>query len=508
MDLWQDATEALEERQQLIKKRLEEMISCSFLESSASSRDSGDVTEEEEEEEEGIEETILVEASGEEEGGVEVDAVTHFCFLVHGYRGKPEDLSYLRSVMKMEAKQRLRANEEDETGEVDSSAKSSPNELDKKNDTEPTSPHQSRLAIHNVQANLGKTSDGVAKGGDRVLEEIITVIRNQCHKQQSTDRPDQPMDVTLSIVGNSLGGLYSRYAVSRLFAMYPPTKTQSSMVVMVDDWIRIHLNIFCTTATPHLGVSGNTFFPVPRSAEIAGGSLMGQTGRDLFRIESNLLKTMCTCPTFLHPLASFEKRIAYANAYQTDFVVPTQTAAFLNPESSHPHYFESGRDGMIVATFRTETVKGRIKKTLPQDDNEPFSADSHSEDLLQMSNALDKLGWKKVIVDVRSQLPRIKHPLNLVRKISLLSSSFDSTDSDNVVKNEDDSLSPSAPIPSKDILKFFSGSEGEISFPLGHNTLVAVDHQAVVSTVFKKGRPVMDKLGNELINEIFSWRKR
>jgi hypothetical protein len=75
---------------------------------------------------------------------------------------------------------------------------------------------------------------------------------------------------------------------------------------------------------------------------------------------------MCTCPTFLNPLASFRKRIAYANAYQTDFVVPTQTAAFLNTESNYPHYFESGRDGMIVATLRTDSVKGRIKEVVHQ----------------------------------------------------------------------------------------------------------------------------------------------
>jgi hypothetical protein len=71
------------------------------------------------------------------------------------------------------------------------------------------------------------------------------------------------------------------------------------------------------------------------------------------------------------------------------------------------------------------------------------------------------------------------------------------------------SLSQSVPIPSKDVLRCFSGREGEnVAFPLGHNTLVAVEHQAVVSTVFKKGRPVMDKLGNELVDEILSWKPK
>jgi hypothetical protein len=117
-------------------------------------------------------------------------------------------------------------------------------------------------------------------------------------------------------------------------------------------------------ATPHLGVAGHTYFPIPRSAEIGIGKAMGQTGRDLFRL-SDLIYTMCTCPTYLDPLRSFRKRIAYANAYKTDFVVPTNTAAFLNPDSTYPHHVsDEGRDDpntfegidkndMVVARFHT-----------------------------------------------------------------------------------------------------------------------------------------------------------
>ena len=57
-----------------------------------------------------------------------------------------------------------------------------------------------------------------------------------------------------------------------------------------------------------------------------------------FRI-TNIIKAMCTSTKFLKPLRAFRKRIAYANAYDTDFPVPLQTAAFLNHESTYPHYF-------------------------------------------------------------------------------------------------------------------------------------------------------------------------
>lgn len=49
---------------------------------------------------------------------------------------------------------------------------------------------------------------------------------------------------------------------------------------------------------------------------------------------------MATSPRFLRPLAAFKKRIAYANAFGTDFPVPGSTAAFLDLDSDYPHYFD------------------------------------------------------------------------------------------------------------------------------------------------------------------------
>lgn len=305
--IWNDATLALEVKHTHVKKRLEDMLSWSFLEN----RDVVDSVEsipmiavddvettaiiEQDMSNDELEQTQTQTYTQEADTRT---VVTHFCFLVHGYRGKPEDLRYLRSVMKQEAQKRLRLLE-GTVLELDSP------ELDKENDVRVTNQHEgsssnadnkgmeaeaeaepvqnqnhhrSRLAIHNVKANFGKTSDGVEKGGDRVMEEILDVIRKECkHKQGHTNNGDGMIDVTLSIVGNSLGGLYSRFAVSQLFSL----SKASDGSILIDDCIRIHFNIFCTTATPHLGVSGQTFFPVPRSAEIAGGKLMGQTGRDM-----------------------------------------------------------------------------------------------------------------------------------------------------------------------------------------------------------------------------------
>merc|ERR1712232_246612 len=76
-------------------------------------------------------------------------------------------------------------------------------------------------------------------------------------------------------------------------------------------------------------------------AEIAIAKMMGLTGHDLFCL-NNVVKNMATTPYFLSPLSKFRRRVAYANAFHTDFPVPTQTAAFLNRKNNYSHHFVSG----------------------------------------------------------------------------------------------------------------------------------------------------------------------
>ncbi len=56
------------------------------------------------------------------------------------------------------------------------------------------------------------------KGGDRVVEEIMNVIRQEMEIRQSPEgaKSGGIRDVTISILGNSLGGSYGRYAIAKL----------------------------------------------------------------------------------------------------------------------------------------------------------------------------------------------------------------------------------------------------------------------------------------------------
>lgn len=121
------------------------------------------------------------------------------------------------------------------------------------------------IIVHNAVCNEGKTTDGVALGGERLVKEMMSVIRNEMATRTSSNT------VTVSVVGNSLGGIYSRYAIAKL--------AQADEDEMP---YKLHFNIFCTTATPHLGISQHTYLPLPRSAENMVAHALGNTGKDLY----------------------------------------------------------------------------------------------------------------------------------------------------------------------------------------------------------------------------------
>jgi len=591
-------------------------------------------------------------SNGNNNGQSNDNQITHFCFLVHGYRGKPADLRYLRSAMannaeeifyqsqqrhEEEQKQQEKAEEEEQqqnhiTVTTDSSTEmnqkkkmnnmptssnvSDDNDNNNKSDSSTSrsteNKKQHKIVLHSCQSNWNNTSDGVEAGGERIFQEILHVIKssmsssnndnssNNNNKNNIKGEVEVIQDVTISIIGNSLGGLYSRYAIARLAAFSNndddkqddgkdyvkndrdqcDEKNIQFKPFLIDGNIRIHFNTFCSTATPHLGVSGHTYLPLPRTAEVGIGSLMGQTGKDIFRM-SPLIKSMCTNEAYLKPLGLFRKRIAYANGYHTDFVVSTQSAAFLHPESTTPHHLSSSMDdqfagedggrviesassknGIVVATLYTEATD---QSNLNNKNNTSSSSRSNiegegmsqnntkkkkvgikltkqlkkgkyssvKEELLEMSAALDQLGWKKVIVDLRNEMPmklpllrKPKIPSNIFPRIvkkwstdvseSSLNDSLDRNGGDRDSSEfELDSCSPSeggrpsSPsnklvLESRDVANTYSIPDDFIGFPLGHNTMVAVANSRL-TFVFKGGRPLMDDLAKEMIHEILSF---
>lgn len=501
------------------------------------------------------------------------------------------------------------------------------------------------LVVHNAVCNEGKTTDGVENGGNRLVEEMLQVIDTEMQRRHpelaaagatttttttvaasrggqknimnnnvddekenndtngptstrtsadgiissnvdsdnnnEIDSDKELYDITISILGNSLGGLFGRYAIAKLVERHcvrvekevdgsRPSSNGRPMWIL-DGKYRVQLNIFCTTATPHLGVSGHTWVKIPRSAEIGVAHAMGQSGKDLFRV-NDLLHTMATSPTFLGPLGAFRKRIAYANCYGTDFVVPVGTAAFLSEKSDYPHHFLTEEEyvvddnDMVIAALHTPVQYGD-NSGINDDDNDSNDVnddddgkgssskelddteDSLENELHQMSSSLDRLGWKKVLVDVRKELPCVELPKSLrMRRLpsdNRLSSSFhtaksssskgsrasrstspvnsidddgESTSSDEGEQQQQSSseglvdfatlheLKKQKVVGSKDIASAVKRPvDNRVALPLGHNMVVAFSRSRFSTFMNKGGRPVVDALGKELVESILSW---
>jgi hypothetical protein len=518
----------------------------------------------------------------------------HFCFIVHGHKGRPGDLSYLHQTVRDTARDHhkfdvvdcsgqcvvgatLAANSDGAGEDVTSHSEhdSSPKKIRRRSkrdkltlkerlqrrksskkvdgsedatqfnvdsesskDKEVSSHEKSTFIVHNASCNEGKTHDGVIKGGERLVNEMLEVIRHEIETKKQTINNDNQVlesdtiDVTISVVGNSLGGLYGRYAIARL-AEIAEESTKNSIVSDVNDTtpndetdyytlvdrdmnIRIHFNVFCSTASPHLGCAGHTYFPIPRAAEMGIAHGLGETGRDLFRL-NDLLHTMATSPRFLRPLARFRRRIAYANAFGTDFVVPGTTAAFLDKDSESLHYFneyveelgdqvlvdsirkgidkaETGcpasERGLVVATFHTPRVSvGELKQ--------PSS--KRANDLSVMATSLDSLGWKKVFIDIRKEIPLgVSLPALPIRSASepTLSCPIQQLKTTSRVVESRHLASAIASNPSKSTI---------LSLPVGHNTICAYSRGPVSTAMNTGGRFVMDSLAIELTNEISLW---
>jgi hypothetical protein len=253
-------------------------------------------------------------------------APIHFCFVVHGHQGRPTDLSYMHETIISKAKEKgsfvhvkssdwkvgaeatatgnyankkVRREKRDRLPSPKSSKKKNgvgDNVEDILGSTSIVSPENEQtkgtLIVHNAACNEGKTSDGIIKGGERLVHEILSVIRFEVKRKEDPQLQEEASqqghtDVTISVIGNSLGGLYGRYAIAHLAEILCEPALQSSEVdeicnyYLLDGCIRIHLNVFCSIASPHLGCADFTYFSIPRGAEIVIAKVMGETGSDL-----------------------------------------------------------------------------------------------------------------------------------------------------------------------------------------------------------------------------------
>jgi hypothetical protein len=422
--------------------------------------------------------------------------------------------------------------------------------------------------IHSATCNEPDSLDGIEVGGLRLAEEVNELLQDYTRStilpaMQHCGDSLENHAIALSFLGFSLGGLYCRYAL-------PFIEWNVSVTISGGDdhhhspiSIPVFPNLFATAATPHLGIKRMTFWKLPRCLEPVVAWYLGQTGRDLFRRPNqaftrvpfsqegdgpmdveyeDLIQQMNLDPYFLQPLSKFYKRIAFANAFSTDFCVGTQTAAFLSDHDQH-HSFDdehsaqttpsahfhvdedpdNHRDGdsqderSLYAAVRFATspsYNGRSRRFSTESfDNTSTSIDQsdgsitdgscqrsalidrtpsyksmssqksdEAQSVADMAMSLDSLGWTKVLVDVRPHLPslwrRVKHQ-PIIQK-----------DSDTKVYS------------SSTLKKRLSGSFDFNTLPFAHSYMVASTKNKFQTWMYKDGRSFVDQvLAKDLVRE-------
>ena len=188
-----------------------------------------------------------------------------------------------------------------------------------------------KLRILVAKSNAGNlTYDGIDIGGERLCKEIELEIKQAEGRRLKI--------ASLSIIGYSLGGLFSRYALGLL-------------------WIKgildmIECKNFITIATPHLGVRSMSNGVYGRLWNLIGSNTLSMSGRQIFLMDDfcatgrPLLGIMAD-PAFVFAagLAKFKKRLLYSNvvndeasAHYTSYI--SQSNPHIDLGKLRPNYLE------------------------------------------------------------------------------------------------------------------------------------------------------------------------
>lgn len=361
----------------------------------------------------------------------------HLVVLVHGLMGNALEMDYLAQTLKRQV---------------------------------PYDSSETSVVIHSAVSNEGHTNDGIAAGGKRLANEINTLVKHFWKKHGDAQ-------VTLSLVGNSLGGLYARYALSEVSWKDDQVLAQHSLIP----------RLFVTTCTPHLGVSQHTYIRLPRMVEAPIARVMQTTGRDLFRF-SQVIEEMTIQSKYIDPLLAFDQRVAYINIYGTDFQVPTATAAFwADTDSVHEQDVTVATNepsASMPSSILMQLTTPQRPSTLTQERNAKESS-SGTTTSNHLSQQLDHLGWTKVLVDVREHLPMMSW----------------------TERNKEERPLQAASFTARELLERYARRGRFQTFPLGHTVLVANAKDALNRYLTKGGQPIMDHLASSMMAKLLTETK-
>lgn len=297
-----------------------------------------------------------------------------------------------------------------------------------------------------------RSFDGIVAGGERIVDEV------EAFAEEYDAKTKGPLK-KISFIGNSMGGLYCRYALTRLYER--KTKTIMGM----------EMHTFMTTATPHLGVGEYGYFElVPGPLRKWAGEGLGQSIKDLalFDVEETtlddempLLAQMTINDEendmyFIEALSAFRRRCAFANA-ANDFLVSYETASLRHEKLSRKQEAEwASLNGGPTIVF----------------------------------DGIIKLEDRKVggLADVQPTTPLNERMEKLVKKTGRIGN-------ERWTKFMEHGLRSAGPWRHVDVS--FPGP-----LPIAHNKIVALQRNSMTAKLFKEGEVIVRKQAEYLMSDL------
>lgn len=170
------------------------------------------------------------------------------------------------------------------------------------------------VVVHIAKSNETlKTFDGIAIGAERLFVELMDRIKQLLEENVVVKY--------ISIVGYSLGGLFTRYLIG--------------MLESVGFFNKVTPVVYATFATPHAGTYFHSQRFKARVLNAFGSRLLGLSGGDLFNSNKTLEELADPESRYITGLKRFKKRILFANAVH-DRTVPFWTS-YLSTKNPFRH---------------------------------------------------------------------------------------------------------------------------------------------------------------------------
>ncbi|KAI4344380.1 hypothetical protein L6164_011614 [Bauhinia variegata] len=272
-----------------------------------------------------------------------------------------------------------------------------------------------KVIVHRSECNSSRlTFDGVDTMGERLAEEVLSVVRRWPEVQK------------ISFVAHSLGGLVARYAIGRLHDTSTlehcfseeQTKNSKQCVEQRHEGKIAGLEPmnFITFATPHLGSRGNKQLPLlcglpflEKRASQTAHLVAGRSGKHLFLMDNDdgkppLLLRMTNDSDdlkFLSSLRVFKRRVAYANA-NYDHMVGWRTSSIRRqhelPPKSNLHVVDEKYPHIVY-------IKGDTASEIRNKESS-IAGDQTTDLEEEMIRGLTGVPWERVDVSFHNSRQR------------------------------------------------------------------------------------------------------